>query len=84
MLRELKLTCIFLPAGFSYPSDVCSQPLNLPYIPGASYMSERLLKVCHNDDGLNFAPPPFILADFTWQLMVLGLWQIDRLFMVTL
>lgn len=52
---DINLHC---PASFSYPSDVCSQPFNLPYIPTANYMSERLLKVCHNDDDLLLYPPP--------------------------
>lgn len=75
-LRDVTLTCIFLPFFFFY---ACIQPLDLPYIPTASYMSERLWKLCHNDDGLIFLPP-FILAGFTWQLMASGIRQIDGLF----
>lgn len=50
---------------FSSCSDVCSQPLNLPYIPTACYMSERLLKVCHNDDDLFISPFPLHISRFS-------------------
>lgn len=51
-VRPGRVTCRDINLHFSSRSDVCSQPLNLPYIPTACYMSERLLKVCHNDDDL--------------------------------